>query len=79
VNNSNQNAYDPVAHFHLSNGASIRQLNWMADTSEKGNSQSAGMMVNYLYELPKIDNNHENYMVNKVISCSKKVSSMLKE
>ncbi|WP_341812004.1 malonyl-CoA decarboxylase [Wolbachia endosymbiont (group A) of Conops quadrifasciatus] len=79
VNNSNGNAYDPVAHFHLSNGASIKQLNWMADTSEKGISQSAGMMVNYLYELPKIDNNHENYMVNKVISCSKKVSSMLKE
>lgn len=72
VNNSNGNAYDPVAHFHLSNGASIKQLNWMADTSEKGISQSAGMMVNYLYELPKIDNNHENYMVNKVISCSKK-------
>ncbi len=79
VNNSNGNAYDPVAHFHLSNGASIKQLNWMADTSEKGISQSAGMMVNYLYELPKIDNNHENYMVNKVISCSKKLSSMLKE
>ncbi|MDX5518418.1 MAG: malonyl-CoA decarboxylase [Wolbachia endosymbiont of Andrena agilissima] len=79
VNNSNGNTYDPVAHFHLSNGASIKQLNWMADTSEKGISQSAGMMVNYLYELPKIDNNHENYMVNKVISCSKKVSSMLKE
>ncbi len=79
VNNSNGNAYDQVAHFHLSNGASIKQLDWMADTSEKGISQSAGMMVNYLYELPKIDNNHENYMVNKVISHSKKVSSMLKE
>ncbi|WP_353277434.1 malonyl-CoA decarboxylase [Wolbachia endosymbiont (group B) of Villa cingulata] len=72
-------AYDPVAHFHLSNGASIKQINWMADTSEKGISQSAGIMVNYLYELPKIDNNHENYMINKAISHSKKVSSMLKE
>lgn len=51
----------------------------MADTSEKGISQSAGIMVNYLYELPKIDNNHENYMINKVISHSKKVSAMLKE
>ncbi|MGL9759168.1 MAG: malonyl-CoA decarboxylase [Wolbachia sp.] len=79
LKSNNGSAYDPVAHFHLSNGASIKQLNWMADTSEKGISQSAGMMVNYLYELPKIDNNHENYMVNKVISCSKKVSSMLKE
>ncbi|QJT94894.1 malonyl-CoA decarboxylase [Wolbachia endosymbiont of Diaphorina citri] len=79
VKSSGGGAYDPVAHFHLSNGASIKQINWMADTSEKGISQSVGIMVNYLYELPKIDNNHENYMINKVISCSKKVSSMLKE
>lgn len=79
VKSSGGGAYDPVAHFHLSNGASIKQINWMADTSEKGISQSAGIMVNYLYELPKIDNNHENYMINKVISHSKKVSDMLKE
>ncbi|APR98499.1 malonyl-CoA decarboxylase [Wolbachia endosymbiont of Folsomia candida] len=79
VNNNNGNAYDPVAHFHLSNGASIKQLNWMADTSEKGMIQSCGVMVNYLYELSKIDNNHENYMLNKVISHSKQVSSLLKE
>ncbi|WP_264378001.1 malonyl-CoA decarboxylase [Wolbachia endosymbiont (group B) of Philonthus cognatus] len=79
VKSSGGGAYDPVAHFHLSNGASIKQINWMADTSEKGISQSAGIMVNYLYELPKIDNNHENYMINKVVSHSKKVSAMLKE
>jgi len=79
VKSSGGGAYDPVAHFHLSNGASIKQINWMADTSEKGISQSAGIMVNYLYELPKIDNNHENYMINKAIPHSKKVSSMLKE
>ncbi|MFL3877189.1 malonyl-CoA decarboxylase [Wolbachia endosymbiont of Trichogramma kaykai] len=79
VKSSGGGAYDPVAHFHLSNGASIKQINWMADTSEKGISQSAGIMVNYLYELPKIDDNHENYMINKAISHSKKVSSMLKE
>ncbi|MDR2547941.1 MAG: malonyl-CoA decarboxylase family protein, partial [Rickettsiales bacterium] len=78
VKNSSGGAYDPVAHFHLSNGASIKQLNWMADTSEKGISQSAGMMVNYLYELSKIDNNHESYMVNKVVSCAKQVLSVLK-
>lgn len=79
VKSSSGSAYDPVAHFHLSNGASIKQINWIADTSEKGISQSAGIMVNYLYELPKIDNNHENYMINKVISHSKKVSAMLKD
>lgn len=73
VNTSNGYAYDPVAHFHLSNGASIKQLNWMADTSEKGMKQSVGIMVNYLYELSKIDKNHEKYMLNKEISYSKKV------
>lgn len=78
VKSSSGSAYDPVAHFHLSNGASIKQLNWMADVSEKGINQSAGIMVNYLYELPKIDNNHENYMINKVISHSKRVSAVLK-
>ena len=79
MSNSSGNAYDPVAHFHLSNGASIKQINWMADTSEKGIDQSYGIMVNYLYELSKIDKNHENYMVNKVISASKQVSSILKK
>ncbi|MCV3769188.1 MAG: malonyl-CoA decarboxylase [Wolbachia pipientis] len=78
VKNDDGGAYDRVAHFHLSNGASIKQLNWMADTSEKGISQSAGIMVNYLYELSKIDNNHENYIVNKMISCAKQVSSISK-
>ncbi|QKX01655.1 Malonyl-CoA decarboxylase [Wolbachia endosymbiont of Cruorifilaria tuberocauda] len=78
VKNDDSSAYDQVAHFHLSNGASIKQLNWMADTSEKGIHQSAGIMVNYLYELSEIDNNHENYMVNRMISCAKQVSSILK-
>ncbi|MDN5247957.1 MAG: malonyl-CoA decarboxylase [Wolbachia endosymbiont of Tyrophagus putrescentiae] len=73
VYNKNGYAHNPVAHFHLSNGASIKKLNWMADTSDKGIKQSAGIMVNYLYELSKIDKNHENYMLNKVISCSKDI------
>ncbi|OEY86705.1 Malonyl-CoA decarboxylase [Wolbachia pipientis] len=78
VNNNNGYAYDPVAHFHLSNGASIKRLNWLADISEKGIKQSAGIMVNYLYELPKIDSNHENYMINKIVARSKEVSALLK-
>ncbi|CAM9392775.1 unnamed protein product [Choristocarpus tenellus] len=40
---------DPVGHFHVSNGASVERVNWMADTSEKGLRQSFGLMVNYLY------------------------------
>ncbi|MDR3435852.1 malonyl-CoA decarboxylase [Telmatospirillum sp.] len=54
-------ARDPVAHFHLSNGARMERLNWLADTSEKGIAQSAGMMMNYLYKLSEIDSNHEAY------------------
>ena len=54
-------AADGVAHFHLSNGARIERLNWLADRSEKGRAQSAGMMVNYLYKLADIECNHENY------------------
>ncbi len=56
-----QRAYDPVAHFHLSNGAHIERLNWAADLSSKGLHQSAGLMVNYLYHLPNIEKNHEAY------------------
>ncbi len=42
---------DPVARFHLGNGAMLRQINWLGDVSPKGISQSAGIMVNYLYDL----------------------------
>jgi len=54
-------ALDPVAHFHLSNGARVEQLNWLGDVSPKGLEQSAGIMVNYLYRLADIEANHEAY------------------
>jgi len=54
-------ALDPVAHFHLSNGARVERLNWLGDTSPKGLQQSAGIMVNYLYRLSDIEANHEAY------------------
>lgn len=50
-------AIDAVAKFHLGNGASIGRINWAADLSEKGMTQSAGMMVNYVYESNKLDKN----------------------
>ncbi len=55
-------ARDPVAHFHLSNGARLERINWLGDVSPKGLRESAGMMVNYLYVLDQIDDNHEAYM-----------------
>ncbi|MCV0440405.1 MAG: malonyl-CoA decarboxylase [Hydrogenophaga sp.] len=46
---------DPVARFHLGNGACVERLNWAADPSAKGARQSFGMMVNYLYDLKRLD------------------------
>ena len=54
-------AKDPVGHFHLSNGARVERINWRADTSTKGIAESLGLMVNYLYDPARIEENHENY------------------
>ena len=54
-------ALDPVARFHLGNGARLEQLNVLADLSEKGLAQSHGLMVNYLYDVDEIEKNHEAY------------------
>jgi len=54
-------ARDPVAHFHLSNGARIERINLHGDTSDKGAKESATLMVNYLYDPARIDEYHEAY------------------
>ena len=53
---------DPVARFHLGNGARLERLNWLADTSKHGMQYSAGLMVNYLYRLDEVEDNHEIYV-----------------
>jgi malonyl-CoA decarboxylase len=73
----NGTALDPVAHFHLSNGARIERLNWLADVSEKGLRQSAGIMVNYLYRLADIEENHEAYATNNTVIAGSPVSGLL--
>lgn len=55
-------ARDPVAHFHLSNGARIERVNWRADISDNGLRQSHGLMVNYLYDPERIEDHHEAYV-----------------
>jgi malonyl-CoA decarboxylase len=52
---------DPVARFHLGNGARLERVNWLADTSARGIKQAGGIMVNYLYKLDDIEENHEAY------------------
>lgn len=74
---SNGNAANPVAHFHLSNGAIFERINWMGDVSEHGLNQSYGMMINYLYNLDTIDKNHEQYIDNGEISRSKQIQQYL--
>jgi malonyl-CoA decarboxylase len=54
-------AADPVAHFHLSNGARLERINPLGDTSPKGMKESAGLMVNYLYDPVRIEQYHEVY------------------
>lgn len=70
-------AFDPVAHFHLTNGARIERLNWLADCSDRGMAQSAGIMVNYCYRMPDIDANHERYAGKSKATASRQVRSLL--
>jgi malonyl-CoA decarboxylase len=64
---------DPVARFHLGNGARLEQIDWRADTSTKGMTQSHGLMVNYLYDLDDIEKNHEAYAESRTIVASSAV------
>jgi malonyl-CoA decarboxylase len=64
---------DPVARFHLGNGARLEQLDWLADVSPRGLAQSHGLMVNYLYDLDHIEQNHEAYVANRTIVASNAV------
>jgi malonyl-CoA decarboxylase len=68
---------DPVARFHLNNGAQVERVNWLGDTSEKGFRQSAGMMVNYLYRLGDIERNHERFASDGTIAQSGAVKALL--
>jgi malonyl-CoA decarboxylase len=57
---------DPVARFHLGNGARVERINWASDPSTKGNKQSFGLMVNYLYDLKRLDKHRELLAQGKV-------------
>ncbi len=67
---------DPVARFHLGNGALIHQVSANADLSEKGLAQSRGAMVNYLYDLAKVSQNHERFAVDHQITASAEVRAL---
>ena len=68
---------DPVARFHLGNGASLYQIHPLADRSEKGRLQSLTVMVNYLYDLRNIESHHESYATDGVVHFSDKLKSYI--
>ncbi|MCE9681062.1 malonyl-CoA decarboxylase [Halomonas alkalisoli] len=67
---------NPVARFHLGNGAELKRINWLGDVSPKGLKQAEGLMVNYLYVLDDIERNHENYIANATVACSSEVRDL---
>ncbi len=69
---------DSVARFHLDNGSRIERLNWLADTSPKGLRQSAGIMVNYLYDPAEIETNHEAYRLHGKVAVSTEIRRLLR-
>ncbi|CAA7617230.1 Malonyl-CoA decarboxylase [Magnetospirillum sp. LM-5] len=76
--NDRGKALDPVAQFHLSNGARVERLNWLADLSRKGLGQSFGLMVNYLYKPDEIEANHEAYVGTGRVAVSGEVRALAK-
>jgi malonyl-CoA decarboxylase len=64
---------DPVARFHLRNGARLERINWLGDTSETGLRRSAGAMVNYVYRIGDLERNHESYMRDFTIAASNQI------
>jgi malonyl-CoA decarboxylase len=69
---------DPVARFHLGNGARLERINWLADASPKGLRQSLGMMVNYVYALEDVERNHEAYVNGHAVACSAAVERLVR-
>ena len=69
---------DPVARFHLGNGARLERVNWLADLSERGMEQSHGLMVNYLYELDDIEKNHEAYARARTIAAAGSITRLVR-
>ena len=67
---------DPVARFHLGNGARLEKMHFLADSSENGMKQSYGVMVNYLYDLDDIEKNHEAFAENRVVVTANAIRKM---
>lgn len=72
-------ALNPVANFHLQNGATMWRINWLADTSPRGMANSCGIMVNYRYFLNDTSKNSALYLQNKVVTASEQVLGLVSQ
>ena len=68
---------DPVARFHLGNGARLERINWLGNTTPRGIQESFGIMVNYLYDHDSIEANHEAFVHDGTIARSADVDALL--
>jgi len=70
---------DPVARFHLRNGARLERINWLADLSERALKESYGMMVNYAYRPDEIESNHEAYSHKHQIAADSRIEFLARK
>jgi malonyl-CoA decarboxylase len=68
---------DPVARFHLGNGARLERINWLGNTAPRGIQESFGIMVNYLYDVETIESNHEAFVNDGTVMRSAAVDALL--
>jgi malonyl-CoA decarboxylase len=68
---------DPVARFHLGNGARLERINWLGNTAPRGIQESFGIMVNYLYDIETIESNHEAFVNDGTVMRSADVDALL--
>ncbi len=71
--------YDPVARFHLGNGARLENIHWRADASPNGRANACGMMVNYLYKVAYIEQNHEAYAYERQVIAADTIYKLQKQ
>lgn len=79
VRRPNGMPYDPVARFHLGNGAILYDVHIGADTSENGMAQSGGAMVNYLYDLAKVSRNHQAFADGEKVATSSQIATLVRQ
>ena len=75
--NPNGEPLDPVARFHLKNGAILERINLLGNPSAKGMESAYGLMVNYVYDLSRVEENHEKYVHDNKVICNSQIKKAL--